>query len=82
MKDCIIYNSHQVREDEMGWLVLRMREVKTLYRMLLETLEGRAQLGDLDIDGSMVLEVILKERSVEVWSELILLRIGSSGRLL
>jgi hypothetical protein len=82
MKDCIIYSLHQTKEDEMGWLVPRMREMKTLCRILWATLEGRVELGDLDVDGSMLLKLILKEWCVGVWSEFILLRIGSSGRML
>jgi hypothetical protein len=54
-----------------------MREIETLHRILSETLERRAELGDLDVDGSMLYELILKG-----WSEFIVLRIGSDGRLL
>jgi hypothetical protein len=45
-------------------------------------LKERDHLEDLDVDGRMILKLILKKSVSNVWAGLIWLGIGTSGRLL
>jgi hypothetical protein len=43
--------------------------------------KGRYHLGDLRIDGRILLKLIFKKRDVRVWTGFVWLRTGTSGRL-
>jgi len=49
---------------------------------LIKLHEAKTPLEDLEEDGTMILEWILGKEGEEVWTEFILLRTGTSGRLL
>jgi hypothetical protein len=44
--------------------------------------EGKRQLGKTDIDWKIILNRILKIKSVSVWTKIIWLNTGSSGGIL
>jgi hypothetical protein len=52
-----------------------------MYTNLSENLKERNHLGDLGVDGNIILKCVLKTQSVRVWSGLNWLRIGCSGGL-
>jgi hypothetical protein len=39
-------------------------------------------LGDLGVDGRIILKLILRKNGIRRWNGFILLKIGSNGRLL
>jgi len=39
--------------------------VRTAYRILVGQPEGKSHLGDLDVDGRVILKLILEELSME-----------------
>jgi hypothetical protein len=45
----------------------------------LENLKGRDHSKDLGVDGNIILEWILGQKSEKLWSGFIWLRIGTSG---
>jgi hypothetical protein len=51
-------------------------------KFLLETLKGTDHLGDVGIEGSIILKWILKKQVVRVYSGLNWLSIESSGGML
>jgi hypothetical protein len=60
-----------------------MYEIEEIHtRFWLENCKGRNHLEDLDIDGKLLLELILEKWDGKVWTGCIWLRIGTSGRLL
>jgi len=44
--------------------------------------EGRDRSEDLGVDGSIILERVLREQGGDLWTEFIWLRIGTNGVLL
>jgi hypothetical protein len=48
----------------------------------LETLRGIDHKGDLDVDGKIILELILGKQGGKIWIGLIWLKIGAGGELL
>jgi hypothetical protein len=46
---------------------------------LLESLKGTVKLEDVDIDGRITLICILRKQGGEVWTGMVLLRIGTGG---
>jgi hypothetical protein len=49
-----------VKEDEMGRNVVRMREKRNAYRILVRKPEGKNHLEDQDVDGWIILKWILE----------------------
>jgi len=62
--------------------VIRMGEIKNVYRMLSENLKGRDHPGNLGIDGRTILERILGKQDGKVQTGFIWLRTGTSGGFL
>jgi hypothetical protein len=54
---------------------------KKCVQFQLENLKGGVHLGDPGIHGRVILEWILKNQGVRVWTGFIWFRIGTSGRL-
>jgi hypothetical protein len=48
----------------------------------LESVKRRGHSDDLDVDGKIILEWVLKEKCGKVWTGCIWLRIGTIGGLL
>jgi hypothetical protein len=44
--------------------------------------ERRSHLGDVDVDGRIILKWVLKKEDTKLWTQLIWFRIGISGVLL
>jgi hypothetical protein len=61
--------------------VAHMGEISTVYRICVGKLKGRNHLEDI-IDGMMILQWILKEWGMRLWTGFIWLRILISGGLL
>jgi len=53
-----------------------------LTKFVSGNLKGRDHLEDLGVDGKIILERSLRKQSGKIWTGYILLRIGTSGRLL
>jgi hypothetical protein len=60
--------------------IAEMRNAYTVF-YLEEYIKERDRLLDTDVDGRMILKLILKESDVKVWSGFIWLRIGTDGGL-
>jgi hypothetical protein len=58
-----------------------MVEIRNAY-FLVENLEGRDHVEDLDVDGRIILERVLGKEGGMLWTGFMWLRIGTSGRLL
>jgi ribosomal protein L10 len=65
----------------MRWAehVARMGERKSVYRILVEKLEGKNHLGDPRVDGRITLRRIFRKWDVGVWTGSSWLRIGTGG---
>jgi hypothetical protein len=51
-------------------------------RFWSENLKGRDHSKDLDVDGKIILEYILRKKGGKAWSGFIWIRIGTIGGLL
>jgi hypothetical protein len=51
-------------------------------KLWLESLKGRDQWEDLDVDGRIILRWILKKHGGRVWNGFVWLRIGTGSGLL
>jgi hypothetical protein len=58
-----------------------VEEMIKAHETLLRKPKGKIPLGRFDVDGKIILQWMLKKRSVRVWSRLIWLRIGTSDGL-
>jgi hypothetical protein len=56
-----------------------MEDRRGVYRILVGDVRERDNLEDLDVDGSIILKLILKKWDGEPWSGLIWLRTGTGG---
>jgi hypothetical protein len=59
-----------------------MGDRRRAYRVLVGRPKERDHLGDLGLDGRIILNVIFKRLHRETWTGLIWLRIGTGGGLL
>jgi hypothetical protein len=59
-----------------------MRKRRGIYRVLVKNQRKRDHLEDLGVDGRMVIKCILRKSVGKACTELIGLRIGTSGVLL
>jgi hypothetical protein len=57
-----------------------MRKRRGVYRVSLGKSEAKRPLGDLDVDGRIILIWIFRKWDVGVWTGLIWLRIRTVGR--
>jgi hypothetical protein len=73
-------NIRVIKERPLRWAVYiaRMEESTCAYRRLVGIPDGRRSL-DLDVDGRVIINWILKKRDVESWTDLIWLRIETCG---
>jgi hypothetical protein len=62
--------------------VARMVEVKNAFKILVGKSESKSQSKDLDVDGRIILEWIVKKYVGRVWTGFIWLKLGSNDRLL
>jgi hypothetical protein len=64
----------------MRWTgyVARLGEGRGVYRVLVRKLEGKRQLGDLGLDGRIILICIFRKWDVD-WTGLSWLRIETGG---
>jgi hypothetical protein len=76
-------NIIRVNKPRKRWAgrVARMGEMRSAYRILVGSREGRNHLEDSGIDGKIVLKWIFKKWE-GAWAGLIWLRIGTGGGLL
>jgi len=73
-----------IKSRRMRWAghVARMGEEREVYRVLVGKLEGRRPLGDLGVDGWIILGRISRRWDVGTWTGLGWPRIGTGvGRL-
>jgi hypothetical protein len=63
----------------MGWAghVARQGESRGVYRVFLGKLRERKQLEDPDIDGRIILRIILRKWDMRAWTGSICFRIGT-----
>jgi hypothetical protein len=47
--------------NQKGWHVARMRQMRNAHKILIGNLKGKSNLGDLDVNGRIILEWILKK---------------------
>jgi hypothetical protein len=59
-----------------------MGEMRNAYKILVGNLKGRDYSEDLGVDRKILLQWILGKQGGKVWTGLIWLRVGTSGRLL
>lgn len=73
-------NIRVIKERPVRWAgcVARMEESTWAYRRLVGIPDGKRQLV-LGVDGSVLINWILKKRDVEAWIGLIWLRRGTGG---
>ena len=70
----------QVRIPPGMWMyVVRMGDSKGAYRVWWGDLREGLHLEDLDVEGRIILKLILKKWNVEAWTESIWFRIGTGG---
>jgi hypothetical protein len=62
--------------------VARIREKRNAYRLLVGKPEGSNHWEDQDVDGRIILELILERWVGVMWTGLIWLRLGTGGELL
>jgi hypothetical protein len=66
----------------MAGHVARTAEIRNAYRVWSEKLKGTDHLEDQDLDGRIILKLILMRLDVRVWTGFIWLRTGAGGRIL
>jgi hypothetical protein len=59
-----------------------MGEMRNVYKILVEKLKGRDHPEDIDVDGKITLEWILRKGNGKMWTGFIWFRIGTGGALL
>jgi hypothetical protein len=73
---CTLYDENQ--KNEMGWIVMLMREMKMLTKFKSGSLKRRDHLRDLAVDWRMILNRMLKQR-VRMWIGCMCLKMGTKG---
>jgi hypothetical protein len=48
----------------------------------MDNVKGRNHLGDVSVNGRIILKFILRKCGVRLWAGFMWLRVGSSGRVL
>jgi hypothetical protein len=67
-----------MKEDEMGNAVAHIGEMRNSYNIFVGKPEG--DLGDLGVDGKIILKLVLGKEGGRVWARCIWLGIGISSR--
>jgi hypothetical protein len=71
-----------MKENQMGWTCsANGTDEKRVHSFSLQTCKERGHLGDLNIDGRIILKWLIKKYVVRMWTDFMWLRIGSSGSL-
>jgi len=70
-----------IKSRRMRWAghVALMWEGRHIYRVLVGKPEGKDHLGDLGVDGRMILRWIFRKWDVGAWTGTSWLRIGTGG---
>jgi hypothetical protein len=76
--------NRKIKSRSIRWtgLVACMGEKRTAYMVSVGKPEGKDHWENRDISGKIILKWIIKKQDGVVWTGLIWLRIGTSGRLL
>ena len=81
--DCSPNNVRVIKWRGIRWAghVARMGAERGLYRVLVERTEGKRPLGDLGVDGWIILGLICRSWYVGIWTRLGWPRIETGGGL-
>ena len=66
---CVI-GCAEIKEDAAGVAYARIREMRTAYRIWLETVNKRVRLEDLDVGERTILKWILRNWCLSMWTDL------------
>jgi len=74
-------NARVVKPRRLRWAVhvVRMRERRVIYRVLVGKLRERNNLGDLGVGGRIILRWISRRWDLGIWTGSSWLRIGTGG---
>jgi hypothetical protein len=70
-----------IKLQSLKWLryVAHMGEMRKYYEILIRKIYGKVSLGHVDIDGRIMLQLILEKHDVKLWTGVNCLSMGYNG---